>query len=80
MVSASKAIEELWQQADMSVRHWDFIAESLVELRENLKRCGQPLVVRTGDVDVLDELREVVLSRVCGHIRKQVATGPTREI
>ena len=42
----------------MSVRHWDFIAESLVELRENLKRCGQPLVVRTGDVvDVLDELR-----------------------
>ena len=21
---------ELWQQADMSVRHWDFIAESLV--------------------------------------------------
>ena len=49
---------ELWQQADMSGRHWDFIAESLVELRENLKRCGQPLVVRTGDVvDVLDELR-----------------------
>ncbi|RPF98499.1 MAG: deoxyribodipyrimidine photo-lyase [Rhodospirillaceae bacterium TMED63] len=54
---------ELWQQADMSVRHWDFIAESLVELRENLKRCGQPLVVRTGDVvDVLDELR------ACGFI------------
>ena len=49
---------ELWQQADMSVRHWDFIAESLVELRENLKGCGQPLVVRTGDVvDVLDDLR-----------------------
>lgn len=49
---------ELWQQADMSVRHWDFIAESLAELRENLKRCGQPLVVRTGDVvGVLDEFR-----------------------
>ena len=50
--------DELWQQADMSGRHWDFIADALVELRENLKRCGQPLVVRTGDaVDVLDELR-----------------------
>jgi deoxyribodipyrimidine photo-lyase len=49
---------ELWQQPDMSVRHWHFIAEALMELRKNLKTCGQPLVVRTGDVvDVLDELR-----------------------
>jgi len=40
----------LWHQADASGRHWSFIAESLLELREALADCGQPLIVRVGEV------------------------------
>jgi deoxyribodipyrimidine photo-lyase len=40
----------LWQQPDMAARHWDFIAESLHELRAALAQAGQPLVVRQGEV------------------------------
>jgi deoxyribodipyrimidine photo-lyase len=47
----------LWREADMSGRHWSFVAESLHELRINLQACGQPLIVRTGDmIEVLDTL------------------------
>ena len=49
---------DVWQGADASARQWDFVAESLSELRDDLARLGAPLVVRTGDaVDVLDALR-----------------------
>ncbi|MFT6913163.1 MAG: deoxyribodipyrimidine photo-lyase [Paracoccaceae bacterium] len=45
----------LWQQADMSARHWAFLSETLVALREALADCGQPLIIRTGDVvDILE--------------------------
>ncbi|MEL6570917.1 MAG: FAD-binding domain-containing protein [Pseudomonadota bacterium] len=48
---------DLWLQPDMSGRQWAFVAETLTELREALARCGQPLVVRTGDViDVIRSL------------------------
>lgn len=49
---------ELWQQPDASMRQWQFIAESLCELREALAALGQPLVVRVGRVtDILDAIR-----------------------
>ena len=49
---------ELWQQPDMSGRHWAFISETLNELRDDLAKFGQPLVVRCGEaVDVLETMR-----------------------
>jgi deoxyribodipyrimidine photo-lyase len=47
----------LWLESDMSGRHWSFVAESLRELRTNLRAFGQPLIVRTGDmIEVLDTI------------------------
>ncbi len=40
----------LWRQPDMSGRQWAFIAEALQDLRDDLTACGQPLVVRTGNM------------------------------
>ena len=49
----------LWAQEDSAARHYAFIAESLIELREALARRGQPLVVRIGEIEeVLDSLYE----------------------
>ncbi len=49
---------ELWRQPDMARRHWDFIAETLGELQENLAAIGQPLVIRHGEViDVLKAIQ-----------------------
>ncbi|MEC7437383.1 MAG: deoxyribodipyrimidine photo-lyase, partial [Pseudomonadota bacterium] len=48
---------ELWQQPDMSGRHYDFLGECLAGLDRDLTALGQPLVLRVGDaVDVLSEL------------------------
>ena len=53
---------ELWQLPDMSGRHYAFVRESLLELRTELARLGQPLVIRTGQVtDVLADF-----NRTCG--------------
>jgi len=41
---------ELWHQPDLAARHWDFVAESLAELREALGALGLPLVVMIDDV------------------------------
>lgn len=50
---------ELWQQPDMSARHWDFARECLIELRDQLRQLGQPLIVRTGSVvNALDNFRQ----------------------
>lgn len=52
---------ELWCQPDAAHRQWAFVAESLDELRNDLARLGQPLVIRRGAVtDVLSELKERV--------------------
>ncbi len=49
---------EIWRGPDTSGRQWAFVAESLRELRDDLGRLGQPLVVRTGAaVEVLEALR-----------------------
>ncbi|NOD95324.1 deoxyribodipyrimidine photolyase [Ruegeria sp. HKCCD4884] len=48
---------DLWQQPDMSARHWGFIAETLEQLRADLGKLGQPLVIRTGEITkVLSDL------------------------
>ena len=48
-----------WAGPDMSARQWDFVRESLVELRAALADLGQPLVVRVGEVvEVLAALHD----------------------
>ncbi|KJZ17116.1 FAD-binding domain-containing protein [Loktanella sp. S4079] len=50
---------ELWRQPDASYRQWAFVAETLSELRVDLARIGQPLVIRSGTaIDVLTELKK----------------------
>lgn len=44
---------EMWAQPDMSGRQWDFTAETLRGLREDLRARGGDLVVRIGDVVTL---------------------------
>jgi deoxyribodipyrimidine photo-lyase len=49
---------ELWQQPDYSARQWAFAAESLTELRDELGKLGQPLIVRVGDtIEILERAR-----------------------
>ncbi|MEO0569908.1 MAG: deoxyribodipyrimidine photo-lyase, partial [Pseudomonadota bacterium] len=49
---------ELWAEPDMSARQWDFVCESLNELRTKLGQLGQALLVRYGGMtDCLEELR-----------------------
>ena len=59
----------LWSQPDMSGRQWAFIAEALQELRDDLAVCGQPLVVRTGNMtQVLEALsRHVQIDEIWSH-------------
>ncbi|WP_170560205.1 FAD-binding domain-containing protein [Ruegeria atlantica] len=53
---------ELWQQPDASARQWRFVAETLTDLRANLGRLGQPLVVRLGEItSILSELKKLNL-------------------
>ncbi len=48
---------EYWLQLDASYRHYQFISECLAELRDDMTRIGQPLIVRVGAArDVLDQL------------------------
>ncbi len=52
----------------MAARHWAFIAESLEELRRDLARLGQPLVVRVGSVpDILDSFRPLGAAALWSH-------------
>lgn len=45
---------DAWAQPDAAGRHWDFVRESLLELRAALRQKGSDLVIRRGDaVDVL---------------------------
>jgi deoxyribodipyrimidine photo-lyase len=49
----------LWREPDAAGRHWTFIRESLIELRDALAALGQPLVIRRGEaVAVLEALRQ----------------------
>ena len=49
---------DYWRQPCASRRHWHFIHDSLVELREDCADLAQPLVVRTGAIpDVFKSIR-----------------------
>lgn len=41
---------DLWRQPDASLRQWQFVEDSLVELNQALGAAGQPLSVLYGDV------------------------------
>ncbi len=50
---------EVWRAPDMSPRHLWWVTQSVVELREQLAKLGQPLVVRHGEiVSVFEDLRK----------------------
>ena len=59
----------LWAQPDASARQWEFIAESLSELRAALAELGAPLVIRVGEaVEVLARLaRSHKVTRLVSH-------------
>ena len=48
---------DYWKQPFSNRRHWYFIHDSLTELKKELKKIGQSLILRTGSViDVFNEL------------------------
>lgn len=50
---------ELWQQPDMSRRHYDFLCDCLNDLQQQCRELGQRLVIKVGDaVEVLEALRQ----------------------
>lgn len=52
---------ELWRADDQSGRQWGFVSETLRGLSHDLQVCGQPLIIRTGDmITVLDRLAKQV--------------------
>ena len=42
--------KEIWSQKTSSDRQWQFCKESLLDLRKELNKIGQPLIIRTGNV------------------------------
>lgn len=50
---------ELWQQPDMSCRQYQFLCESLEELKLETEKLGQSLVIRVGEaLEVLQDLHD----------------------
>jgi deoxyribodipyrimidine photo-lyase len=50
---------ELWQQPDMSYRHYLFLQDSLLDLNECLKKLGQKLIIRIGNVtDIFNDISQ----------------------
>ena len=48
-----------WQLPTSARRHWVFVRDCLIDLRESLAKLGLPLVIRIGSVtDVLEELSQ----------------------
>jgi len=41
---------DIWNQKTHSKRQWQFCKESVLDLRNSLKKLGQPLIIRTGSV------------------------------
>lgn len=49
---------ELWQQPDMSGRHFSFLEECLASLRDDLLTLNAPLIIKVGDIiDILGDLK-----------------------
>lgn len=50
---------ELWQQPDLSYRHYAFLTDCLTELEGYLRALGQNLIIKVGSaVDVLQDIAE----------------------
>ena len=50
---------ELWQQPDMSYRHYVFLQKCITELDQSLRTLGQKLIIKIGNaVDVLDDIQQ----------------------
>ena len=50
---------DLWSQNSYSDRQWQFCKESLIDLNQDLKKLGQQLIIRTGDViETFEEISE----------------------
>jgi len=50
---------EYWQQKFSSRRHWHFIYDCLIDLRQQTAALGQPLVVRVGEIqNIVSELHK----------------------
>ncbi len=50
---------------DFSSAHWSFLRESLIELRQRLRRLGSPLIVRQGEA--LEVLRGLEIDALWAH-------------
>ena len=56
---------KLWAQADLSHRHYKFLCDCLAELKIELQKLGQNLIIKTGDAtEILDQI----------HINHQIHT------
>ena len=72
---------EYWEQPFASRRHWHFIHDCLIELRQNLKQLGQGLIVRVGSVvDVFKGFSDHHLLKTFMHMKKLVINGLITEI
>lgn len=71
---------EHWAQTEASARQWDFVAECLAGLRDDLAGLGAPLVVRVGDaVQVLAGLcRRHGIGRIVSHAEAGTAWTEAR--
>lgn len=60
---------ELWQQPDLSHRHYQFLLECLSDLNESLSAAGHPLIIKVGRaVDVLKSIvQEIDVKAVWSH-------------
>ncbi len=56
---------ELIHAPDFSAAHWDFLAQSLVSLRERLAALGSPLVVREGEATAV--ISQFPIARLWAH-------------
>ena len=63
----------LWAQPTMSARQWDFVAESLADLRADLAALGAPLAVRIGDA--AEELARLAAETGADAIHAHQETG-----
>ncbi|MFC3085404.1 FAD-binding domain-containing protein [Tabrizicola soli] len=71
----------LWSRPDASARQWEFVAESLADLREAMAGLGLPLVIRLGEaVEVLDRLcRQHRIARIISHQETGIPADRARD-
>ena len=60
---------ELWEEPDLSYRHYIFLKEALIDLKKQLQTIGTNLVVLTGSaVDIFDSLNtQLQINKIFSH-------------